>query len=105
MTPPTASRPTIVAWLGYGGLLPFVGTALALALDPHDHPVLYNVACTYAGLGEADLALDVLERTMPTASAYRWAWLAQDADFAPLRGHPRWEALMTRFGPDTAPPV
>ena len=79
--------------------------ALALALDPHDHPVLYNVACTYAGLGEADLALDVLERTMPTASAYRWAWLAQDADFAPLRGHPRWEALLTRFGPDTAPPA
>lgn len=35
MTPPTASHPTIVAWLGYGGLLPFVGTALALALDPH----------------------------------------------------------------------
>jgi adenylate cyclase len=70
--------------------------ARALALEPNDHPVQYNVACTYSLLGEHDLALDVLERTMPGASAYRWAWLAQDAGRDPLRTHPRLEALMRR---------
>ncbi len=70
--------------------------ARALALEPTDHPVQYNVACTYACLGELELALDVLERTMPQAPAYRWAWLAQDADFDPLRGHPRFAALLAR---------
>ncbi len=70
--------------------------ARALALEPDDHPVQYNVACTYSLLGEHDLALDVLERTMPGASAYRWAWLAQDADLDPLRAHPRFEALLRR---------
>ena len=79
--------------------------ALALALEPDDHPVQYNVACTYSQLGEHELAIDVLERTMPAASAYRWAWLAQDADLDPLRGHPRFVALVQRFDPDTAAPV
>jgi adenylate cyclase len=79
--------------------------ALALALEPDDHPVQYNVACTYSQLGEHELAIDVLERTMPTASAYRWAWLAQDADLDPLRRHPRFVALVQRFDPDTAAPV
>ena len=76
------------------GALRFAGHALAL--DPDDHPVQYNVACTYARLGELDMALDVLERTMPTASAYRWAWLDQDADLDPLREHPRFQALLRR---------
>ena len=46
----------------------------ALALEPDDHPVQYNVACIYAILGEVDRAVDLLERTMPGASAHRWAW-------------------------------
>ena len=73
----------------------------ALALAPDDHPVQYNVACVYAVLGEAERALELLERTMPGASAHRRAWLARDADFDPLRGHPRFEALLRRLGAAT----
>ena len=68
-----------------GGMRKRAGLARALALEPNDHPVQYNVACTYSCLGETELALDVLERTMPGASAHRWAWLAQDADLISIR--------------------
>lgn len=74
--------------------------ARALALEPNDHPVQYNVACTYSRLGEHDLALEVLERTMPGASPHRWAWMAQDADFNPLRERPRFQALLRHYRPD-----
>jgi hypothetical protein len=31
----SATRPPVVTWLGYGGLLPFVFAVAAIALDPH----------------------------------------------------------------------
>ncbi len=37
----------------------------ALALAPDDHVVQYNVACVHAALGEAERAIDLLERAMP----------------------------------------
>lgn len=39
----TDTLPGSVAWLGYGGLLPFVGTALAIFVDPH-HAELWSDA-------------------------------------------------------------
>jgi adenylate cyclase len=80
------------------GAMRLAGRALALA--PDDHPTVYNVACVYSLVGEAERAIDLLERTMPGASAHRWAWLAQDTDFNLLRGHPRFEALLRRRGAD-----
>lgn len=35
MSSSESSRPTVVAWLGYGGLLPFLGTALVCWLEPN----------------------------------------------------------------------
>ena len=70
----------------------------ALALAPDDHITQYIAACVYAPLGEVERALELLERTMPGASAHRWSWMARDADFARLRGHPRFEALLHHLG-------
>ena len=72
----------------------------ALALAPDDHTTHYNVACVYAILGEVERAITLLERTMPGASAHRWAWMARDHDFDPLRDHPRFQALQRHLETD-----
>jgi hypothetical protein len=35
MNPGESSRPAVVAWLGYGGLLPFIGLALVCWFEPN----------------------------------------------------------------------
>ncbi len=45
-----APRPALVAWLGYGGLLPFVIPALALAIDPHHTALWLRVLLGYGAV-------------------------------------------------------
>lgn len=49
---PFSSRtpPATVAWLGYGGLLPFVGLALAGAADPGRAPLWFNAMLAYGAV-------------------------------------------------------
>jgi non-specific serine/threonine protein kinase len=65
----------------------------ALAIDPEETAVLYNVACTYTHLGEIDRALDLLETAVRNGFGHK-EWLEHDPDFNPLRGHPRFQALV-----------
>jgi adenylate cyclase len=65
----------------------------ALAIDPEESAVLYNVACTYSQLGMADEALDLLEKTVRNGFGHR-DWIEHDPDFLALRDHPRFHALM-----------
>jgi TolB-like protein/Tfp pilus assembly protein PilF len=65
----------------------------ALALDPDDPAILYNVACNLAGLGEIDEAIACLERTVKVGAAYR-DWMLNDTDLDPLRDHPRFRELL-----------
>jgi hypothetical protein len=58
---------------------------------------LYNVACGYAHLGELDSAIELLERSMPSANEERKAWLRHDSDLDPLREHPRFVELLRRI--------
>ena len=44
------SRPTVVAWLGYGGLLPFVGTALLCWLAPGQRVWWLDMLLTYGAV-------------------------------------------------------
>jgi adenylate cyclase len=65
----------------------------ALALEPDDGIVAYNLACMYVALDEADRAVDLLARAT-SAGRINLAWLEHDATLTPLRGHPRFDALL-----------
>ena len=60
----------------------------------------YNLACTYALLGEDELALDFLRRDFeemrptPGALARQKEWARADPDLESLRGDPRFEELV-----------
>jgi tetratricopeptide (TPR) repeat protein len=60
----------------------------------------YNLACTWALLGETELALDYLARdfaevrTQEGARERQRTWAAGDPDLESLRGDPRFEALV-----------
>ncbi len=65
----------------------------ALTLEGEEPQVLYNVACVYALLGEADKAVDCLEKSITHGWGQR-EWMAHDPDLAVLQQHPRFRALM-----------
>jgi adenylate cyclase len=67
----------------------------ALAIDPEDCGVLYNVACVYSLLGQTDDALDCLEKAMAHASVYK-SWAQHDPDLNALRDHPRFKTILAR---------
>jgi hypothetical protein len=46
----TSPRPPAVAWLGYGGLLPFVGTALACFLEPNHRSLWLQMLLAYGAV-------------------------------------------------------
>ncbi|MDH3296729.1 MAG: tetratricopeptide repeat protein [Gemmatimonadota bacterium] len=65
----------------------------ALAIDPTDAVVMYNVACFYAVEGESDRAIDILERAAD-AGFNRGGWLEHDPDLDSLRDDGRFKALL-----------
>ncbi len=70
----------------------------ALALEGEEPQVLYNVACVYALVGEADKAVDCLERSITHGWGQR-EWMAHDPDLAVLRDHPRFRAMTQALKP------
>jgi adenylate cyclase len=71
----------------------------ALAIEDDDLRGNYNLACTFAQLGEPELALDQLEKYTERMPPQRLAWLKRDPDLEPLRGHPRYKALVAHAEP------
>ena len=65
----------------------------ALAMDPEDGAVLYNVACNYAILKETDKSIDCLEKAFRQGFGYK-DWMDNDPDLDSVRNHPRFKALM-----------
>jgi tetratricopeptide (TPR) repeat protein len=77
-----------------------VWASRALIMLPGDYLVLYNIARTYALLGDLSGALDRLEQSFEVQPAIRRrlaAWLPLDRDFDALRGEPRFLALRERL--------
>jgi serine/threonine protein kinase/Tfp pilus assembly protein PilF len=65
----------------------------ALAIDPDEAMLLYNIACIRSLAGAKELALDCLERSVRAGLVLR-DWLLHDPDLGPLRGEPRFEAVL-----------
>jgi tetratricopeptide (TPR) repeat protein len=67
--------------------------ARALAMDPEESSILYNVACVYALQGQSEDAIDCLEKAVKSGFGHR-AWIENDSDLSSLRSHPRFQALV-----------
>ena len=67
-------------------------------MRPDDPAILYDVACSFAVVGDEQRALDGLERAI-TMGISIGDWLARDPDREQLRDHPRFQALLQRIGP------
>jgi adenylate cyclase len=64
----------------------------ALAMDPEEPQVLYNVACVYALQGLPEKAIDCLARTLPHGDLWR-GWMANDPDLASLHDRADFQEL------------
>jgi len=68
--------------------------SLALSLDPDDLLTQYNAACAYALIGEAETAIDLLERAVPQVRGRLRTRSRHDSDLDSLRSHPRFQVLL-----------
>jgi len=67
----------------------------AVAIDPNDPGIQYNVACLFALEGEKTRAIDCLEAAVKAGFAHR-DWVMKDPDLDSLRDDPRFKALKWR---------
>ena len=68
----------------------------AMAADPEDSGMLYNLACFYAIQGEPDESLNCLEKAVQLGFGLK-GWIENDPDLTPLRSTPRFQALLARL--------
>jgi serine/threonine protein kinase/Flp pilus assembly protein TadD len=66
----------------------------AVAIDPEDAGVRYNVACLYALEGKVEEAITSLEEAFRHGFG-NVEWISHDPDLESLRGDPRFQALLT----------
>ena len=66
----------------------------ALAIEPNETSILYNVACVYALLGRTEDALACLGKVMEHGIFFK-NWAAKDSDLDSLRSDPRFHALLS----------
>jgi TolB-like protein/Tfp pilus assembly protein PilF len=68
----------------------------ALAIDPEDAGVLYNVACFYAVAGSSEEALDHLDKAIQNGFGHR-EWLENDSNLDSIRDEPRFQAMLQKL--------
>ena len=103
-----AERPDDADALAFGaGLLAALGESdrtrdwaeRASIIEPDDFYMHYNIACAFAILGEAELAMDRLERIMgPSTLRSLQEYMLHDSDLDVLRDHPRFADILKKLG-------
>lgn len=68
----------------------------ARTVAPKANGVMYNSACLYARLGETERALEFVEKAVALGSGNK-RYFETDPDFATIREHPRFKALLERL--------
>ncbi|MDB6164712.1 MAG: Adenylate cyclase [Xanthomonadaceae bacterium] len=76
---------------------------VALRLQPEDFGTLYNAACFYAQIGDANRALELLDRAVDTGQGFR-DWIEHDHDFDAIRTMPRFREIMSRLDSSSSHP-
>jgi len=71
-------------------------TRRAVLFDPGNARLHYNLACAMARLRDGDAAVDLAEPWIDRISLGALSWMRRDNSFDPIRGHPRFVALMER---------
>jgi adenylate cyclase len=66
----------------------------ALAIDPDDRLMRYNVACFCSLVGEPERAIDLLVGLLPGATHETKRWVKHDSDLDPIRRHPRFAEVL-----------
>jgi serine/threonine protein kinase/Flp pilus assembly protein TadD len=69
----------------------------ALAIDPEEPAVLYNVACAYAAAGKAEEAIALLDKAVKHGFGYK-EWVQNDPALDSLRMHPQFQTVIQRAG-------
>ena len=64
---------------------------------PMDSIIQYNGACFYSLAGEVNQALDCLENCLIKVGNINREWLEHDSDMDNIRGHPRYEEIISNF--------
>jgi serine/threonine protein kinase/Tfp pilus assembly protein PilF len=65
-------------------------------IDPEDPMLLYNLGCIHALAGNLEESIDCLERAA-AGGLLQKGWYEHDGDLEPVRGHPRFKALLERM--------
>ncbi len=66
----------------------------ALLLDPDNTNLRYNLACAMVMAGQTEVALDRLDEVLASAGREMVSWAQIDTDLDPLRGEPRYVAML-----------
>jgi adenylate cyclase len=70
--------------------------ARAMLLDPDNRNMNYNLACNMVKLGEFDMALELLAPVIAISQRPNLNWHESDTSLDPIRGDPRYQALVAQ---------
>jgi adenylate cyclase len=71
-------------------------TARARLLDPDNTNLNFNLACNMVSLGELDTAIELLSPIITRAQRQNLVWFESDTSLDPIRGDPRYQALVAQ---------